>query len=233
MQASPLRLALLGTSPQGEALNGILDLWAEAFGDSQEAVSHFFCSFPDCISYAAEEDGQILSMVHALPQILSPDIPAAYLYAVATRRSHRGRGICKALLAFAEEDLKARFRCAVLTPGEPELFRFYEKLGYETAFFRERTAFPGGTPISPAAYARLREEILTVPHMVYDEPTLAYAQQVYGLTFYETAAGCAAAGEAYTAEVLPGDCGGRPFAMIKWLGERTELQNAYLGFALE
>ena len=210
---------------------GIIALWKEAFGDSEASVSYFFESFPDCLSYVAEEDGQIVAMVHALPQVLSPDIPAAYLYAVATRKSHRGQGLCRELMAFAEEDLKKQFRCAVLTPGEPGLFRFYEKLDYQTEFYRTGTAFPGGTPISVEEYARLREQVLTVPHMVYDLALLQYAQKVYGLTFYKTETGCAAVG--HTTETLPEDCGGPPFAMLKWLGEPMELQNAYLGFALE
>ena len=231
MRSSPLRLAALGTSPQGETFGGIAARWTEAFGDSATAVSQFFEAFPDCISYVAEENGTIVSMVHALPQILSPDIPAAYVYAVATLQSHRGRGLCRKLMAFAEDDLKSRFRCTVLTPGEPELFRFYEKLGYKTAFYRTRTAFSHGTPVSVEEYARLREQVLTVPHMVYDRSLLQYAQRVYDLTFYETKTGCAAVG--HTTEVLPEDIGGDPFAMVKWLGEPTELQSAYLGFALE
>ncbi len=209
-------------------------LWGEAFGDRPDAVSRFYEAFPDCLCYVAEADGQVVSMVHALPQTLSPDVPAAYIYAVATAQTHRGRGLCRALMAFAEADLKQQgFACTALTPGEESLFRFYEKLGYETAFFRNRTAFPGGTAISAAAYARLREQLLTVPHIVCSLPTLEYAANTYGLTFWRTATGIAAAGETYTAEVLPEDVGGRPFAMLKWLTGAKPLQHAYLGFALE
>ena len=215
-------------------LPAITALWGEAFGDGPEAVSFFFESFPDCLSYVAEAHGEIAAMVHALPQVLSPDIPAAYVYAVATAKAHRGKGLCRALMAFAETDLKQRgFHCCVLTPGEPSLFRFYEKQGYVVAFTRTRTVFPGGEPISAADYVRLRAQILTVPHMVYDLRTLEYAAKVYGLTFYRTAAGIAAAGEHYTAEVLPEDAGGAPFAMIKWLAAEKPLKNAYLGLPLE
>ena len=215
-------------------LPAILVLWGEAFGDSENAVRFFFEAFPDCLSYVAEEHGEIVSMVHALPQILSPGTPAAYLYAVATGKAHQGKGLCRKLMAFAEDDLKKRgYACCVLTPGEASLFRFYERLGYETAFTRNRRAFSGGTPITAAEYAALREQSLTVPHMVYDRRTLEYAAQVYGLTFYKTSTGCAAAGANYTAEVLPEDIGGKPFAMIKWLSEKRPLQNAYLGFPLE
>lgn len=209
-------------------------LWEEAFGDCPDAVARFYEAFPRCRCYAAETDGQVVSMVNVLPQTLSPDLPAAYVYAVATAQTHRNRGLCRALMSFAEEDLQQQgFACTVLTPGEPELFRFYEKLGYEAAFTRNRTVFPGGVPVSIGAYAVLREQILTVPHMVYDLPTLEYAAKAYSLTFYQTETGIAAAGEHYTAEVLPEDVGGKPFAMVKWLTEPKPLQNAYLGLALE
>jgi len=217
-------------------LLGIISLWQEAFGDSPEAVSYFFKSFPHCVSYVTEDGGEIVSMVHALPQVLSPDTPAAYLYAVATRRSHRGKGLCRELMAFAEADLHARgFACCVLAPAELGLFDYYEGLGYKTAFTRRRVKFSGGTPISLTEYLNRREALLTEPHMVYDRATLTYAADVYGLTFYETETGIAAASPHYTAEVLPQDTRGDRFAygMIKWLGEPKDLQNAYLGFALE
>ena len=217
-------------------LPGICALWQEAFGDTPEAAAYFFESFPDCISYVAEDRGRIVSMVHALPQILSPDTPAAYVYAVATLRTHRGRGLCRELMAFAEADLQQRgFDCCVLTPGELSLFDYYAGLGYQIAFTRRRVPFDRGTAISLSEYLTRREALLTEPHMVYDEATLEYAQKVYGLTFYETDTGIAAAAPRYTAEVLPEDTEGDrfAFAMIKWLEEPRELQDAYLGFALE
>lgn len=213
---------------------GIAALWQEAFGDSRAAVDFFFRSFPRRLSYVAEEAGDILAMVHALPQTLSPDIPAAYLYAVATGRPYRGQGLCRRLMEFAEADLKRRgFACCVLTPGDRELFRFYEALGYETAFYRSHSAAAGGQPVSAAEYAALREKILSVPHMIYDEATLNYAKNVYGLTFFRTKNGCCAAGPGYTAERLPEDQSGGPCAMVKWLGASRLPGGAYLGFALE
>ncbi len=212
----------------------IAALWQEAFGDSEAAVSAFFDAFPACISYVSEENGTIVSMVHALSQTLSPDIPTAYIYAVATLKAHRRQGLCRRLMAFAEQDLRSKgFACTVLTPGEPELFAFYQNIGYRADFTRNRTAFPGGTPISLPEYARLREAILTVPHMVYDETTLAYAQRVYGLTFWKTKTGIAAAGDSYTAEVLPEDQHGAPYAMVKWLDAPCPIDRPYLGFSLE
>ena len=212
---------------------GIAALWQQAFGDSRESVQRFFESFPNCRSFVAEEAGRIVSMVHALPPILSPNTPAAYLYAVATAKTHRGKGLCRRLMDFAERELKEEFVLCVLTPGEPSLFRFYETLGYETSFYRSRNPFPGGEEISLEEYAALREGLLTQSHIVYDEATLRYAQSIYGLVFYKTVTGIAAAGEHYTAEVLPEDLGGEPYAMAKWLTTSQTLRGAYLGLALE
>ena len=125
------------------------------------------------------------------------------------------------------------YEACVLTPGEVSLFGFYEKMGYETAFFRHRTPFSGGRPISVEDYLHRRETLVPVAHMVYDISTLSYAQKLYDLTFYETDTGIAAAGETYTAEILPEDLGGEPFAMVKWLTAPQPLEQAYLGIPLE
>lgn len=213
---------------------GITGLWMQAFGDTREAVAFFFRSFPRCRSYVTRARGQVVSMVHALERTLTPDHRAAYIYAVATDPAFRGQGLCRRLMAFAEADLKELgFDCCVLRPGSEDLFRFYETLGYETAFFRSHKSFSGGEPVSSAEYARLREQVLTVPHTVCDENLLNYASSVYGLTFYRTEAGCSAAAPGCTAECLPEDLGGDPDAMIKWLTEPRDLADAYLGFALE
>ena len=84
------------------------------------------------------------------------------------------------------------------------------------AFTRSRTPFPGGTEISAEEYRRRREELLDLPHIAYGLDTFRYLETAYGVKFYETATGVAAAGENYTAEVLPEDLGGKPFAMAKW-----------------
>lgn len=213
---------------------GFVSLWQEAFGDSERSIRAFFDHFPGCVSYAAEEDGRIVSMVHALPQLLSPRTLAAYIYAVATDRGCRGRGLCAGLMAFAEADLKRRgIQCAVLRPGEPSLFDFYGRMGYRADFTRRRLPFPGGTPISREDYAALRETLIPVPHLIADDRLLSYAEAMYGLTFYRTETGIAAAAETYVAEVLPEDLGGEPYAMIKWLGEPQKVSDGYLGFPLE
>ncbi len=214
---------------------GICALWQEAFGDSREAVENFFRTFPRCRSYVAAESGQVLAMVHALPQTLFPNLPAAYLYAVATAPSHRRRGLCRRLMEAAQEDLRTHgFRLAVLTPAEPSLFEFYGAMGYTAAFSRGHCPFPGGTVISAEEYATLREQLLcSADHMVCDLQTLRYAQTLYGLTFYRTDGGCAAVSPQKALEVLPQDLGGSPCAMALWLRDPLPLSGAFPGYALD
>lgn len=214
---------------------GIAALWQEAFGDPEAEIRQFFAAFPACISYVTVDRGQVVAMAHALPQTLMPKGPAAYLYAVATARTHRGRGLCRSLMAFAEQDLKKRgFLCCVLSPAEAGLFDYYRSMGYETGFVRQRTAFLGGQPIDIGEYLRRREQLLNGVHMRCDQNTLRYAARCYGLQFYATDTGIAAVGTHGPAEVLPEDTrGGQPNGMVKWLCGTGAEETGYLGFALE
>lgn len=216
----------------------ITDLWHSVFGDSTQAIQQFYQAFPQCRAVVAENGaGELVAVVHVLPQTLAlgqGTLPAAYVYAVATRPDYRGRGICRGLMAFCEALLaRLGYALAVLTPAEPSLFGYYGSMGYETAFFRQRTPFAGGREITPAAYLQKRKALLTGPHMVYDLAFLAYLQAAYGLRFYETDDGIAAAADGYTGEVLPQDLGGAPYAMAKWLIPPRPFPPGYLGFALE
>ena len=202
---------------------GIVQLWQEAFHETPV--------LPDCTSFVAEQDGKIVCMLHALPQVLKANRThkAAYLYAIATKEEYRGRGLCGKLMAYAEQNLDAD--CCVLVPASESLFDFYKKLGYETAFARSRSAFAGGEEISEEVYLTLREQLLPMAHMVYDD--LSYAKRIYGLKFYKTPTGICAASDAFTAERIPEDFSGVPYGMLKWLRNAEPVQNAFLGFSLE
>ncbi|MBQ9968479.1 MAG: GNAT family N-acetyltransferase [Oscillospiraceae bacterium] len=202
---------------------GIIDLWQEAFHETPV--------LPDCISFVGEADGEVVCMLHALPQTLraSRDRKAYYLYAIATKKEYRGRGLCRGLMAYAEQTLDAD--CCVLVPASGSLFGFYRELGYETAFTRRRTAFTGGEEIPEAEYLTLREQLLPMAHMVYDD--LSYAQKIYGLKFYKTEAGICAASDSFTAERIPEDFSQAPYGMLKWLRDPEPVENAFLGFSLE
>jgi GNAT superfamily N-acetyltransferase len=158
-------------------LAGLAALWREAFGDEEAEIRRFFDElFPFCQGFCADEGGTIASMLFALPCELAgggePE-KAAYLYAVATDKRFRGRGLARRLMAFAEKELqKEGVSCVLLVPGEPSLVEFYRPLGYAGRTFLTEKTVPApaaqghAEPVSPEEYGRLREELLRgAPHV--------------------------------------------------------------------
>ena len=222
--------------PEPEHIPQLRSLWKQAFGDTDAFLDKFFSAgFAPERCRCVIDRGQVAAALYWF-NCQCGGQPLAYIYAVATGKAFRGQGLCRRLMAHAEKDLKARgFACCVLTPGEPGLYAYYENLGYRTAFARRRTPFPGGKSISLEEYMLRREKLLQEPHMIYDKTVLSYAASVYGLTFYETDRGVAAASPCYTAEVLPEDLEGERVScgMIRQLAGHASETLGYLGFALE
>lgn len=117
----------------------IIELWNEAFGDSENEIKFFLDNkyIPEN-TLVIEENGRIVSMLFLLEgkmRISSCAYPSYYLYAACTAKDFRGRGYMADLLKKANEighSRKKDFIC--LMPGEKSLFDFYEKHGYKTVF---------------------------------------------------------------------------------------------------
>lgn len=200
-------------------------LWREAFSDPQQDIDEFFRTlYPDAAGFCAEdESGAPVSMLFALPQTIvkgEKQCKAAYLYAVATKKEYRGKGLCKAVMAHAEKELRKRYVDALLlSPASEALADLYAQLGFTRQTGARRIITDCGKKKGQAAeigvqdYAGLRETALwDVSHVRYDKAQLEYA--VSGGRFYCLMAGydmgCAAAkdGEngtrAFVYEMLPG-----------------------------
>ena len=196
-------------------------LWAQAFGDTEAEIHAFFTAlYPEAMGFCAEEDGQPVAMLFALPVTAAQEetaVKAAYLYAVATEQAHRGRGVCRALMEYAERELKKRYvSCLLLVPAEERLAQYYETLGYERQNgctlrpLRVNEARGRALAVSVPDYAGLRETMLAdVPHVRYPKAMLEYEAaraRFYRLELgYEL--GCAAVsvqdGTAVVEELLP------------------------------
>ena len=119
--------------PNRELIPSMRNLWKEAFGDSDEFLDSFFD-----ISFAPERCRVVASGKEALGALYIFDCEhqnkkIAYIYAVATRKSARGQGICKNLMENTHRYLADKgYAGAILVPSEPTLFDFYAKLGYKT-----------------------------------------------------------------------------------------------------
>ena len=142
-------------------------LWQEAFGESEAWLDNFFdrCFSPDR-THAIWQNGELVSALYWFDCHLE-NHRLAYLYAVATAKTYRGRGLATRLMGETHQILKEKgYAGAILVPGEAELFGFYEKLGYRTATtVREFTAERGDTPIplrkiDAESYVNLRKRYL-------------------------------------------------------------------------
>lgn len=162
-----------------EDIPALTALWQEAFGDTPEQIGLFFRH-----GFAPErslvlEDGEILSGLYWFDCSLGGE-KLAYIYAVATLRRCRGRGLARRLLESAHSLLAARgYAAAVLVPGSRELFDYYRRQGYRvcSAVAEKCVRAQGLTslePISPEDYALARRALLPPGGVLQEGDNLRY-----------------------------------------------------------
>ena len=112
-------------------------IWDEAFAeDSAQDIDEFFETlYPNATGFCAEDEtGCVCAMLFALPQTIvkgEKQLKAAYLYAVATKKACRGKGYCRAVMAYAEKELRKRYvEALLLSPATQDLADFYARLGF-------------------------------------------------------------------------------------------------------
>lgn len=162
-------------------------LWNQAFGDGDAFLDIFFgTAFDPLRCRCVTEDGRVAAALYWFDCTCRGE-KLAYIYAVATDPSCRGRGLCRALMDNTHALLKtARYAGSVLVPGEPELFAMYGKMGYrvcsaiqEISSAAAETGVPL-TPIAPAEYAMLRRTLLPEGGMVQEGENLAFLDKLGG-----------------------------------------------------
>lgn len=175
--------------PQPRHIPDLRDLWKEAFGDTEEFLDVFFSTAfsPDRCRCVLEEN-KPAAAVYWFDEFCRGK-PVAYLYAVATRKAYRGRGLCRELLARTHRDLAdLGYVGSVLVPASQGLSVMYRRMGYE--FFGGVTDIPVSAgeipvalePVDGVTYRRLRETYLPAGGVSLDEkylPFLASQAQLY------------------------------------------------------
>ncbi len=167
-------------------------LWAEAFGDTEEAIDAFFATgFSPDRHHSILENGAPVSALYWFDCHLDGQ-KLAYIYAVATAKQHRGKGLAHRLMDETHRILQGQgYAGAVLVPGSKELFAFYKAMGYRTvSTVTEFTCTPADTSaalteIAPDRYAKLRNTLLPAGSVVQDGAALAYLHTY--ASFYEGA----------------------------------------------
>lgn len=158
-------------------------LWQEAFGDSEETLDAFFAhGFSEDRFLCECEDGIPVSALYWFDCNLQGH-KLAYIYAVATAKSHRGKGLAHRLMTQAHTRLKEQgYAGALLVPGSSDLFGFYEKLGYRTATtVTEFSCAWADRPVpvlelTSGEYTRLRRAFLPQGGVLQEGPTISYLQ---------------------------------------------------------
>lgn len=127
-------------------VKGIVSLWNEAFGDSEDDIMFFLNNrFVPENTLVYESDGVIASVLFLLEgdmRIKGRDFSSYYLYAACTLKSHRGRGYMAEMLEASKtvaEKRNKHFIC--LLPANKPLYEFYGRFGYKTVFQKKRYVF--------------------------------------------------------------------------------------------
>ncbi len=184
--------------PETTDTNKLWTLWQEAFGDSEEFLQTFWDT-----AFEPHRCRCILSDTEALAALyifdcLYKDERIAYIYAVATSKAHRGKGLCHLLMADTHRYLKQKgYTGAVLVPATENLFAFYENMGYKVCSHVSEHETEAGTDtisltqISSEEYAVLRKDYLGESALIQEGENLrlleTYANFYKGEDFILTA----------------------------------------------
>lgn len=155
-------------------------LWREAFGDEDAFIEDFLeTAFSPQRCRCAYESGSLGAMLYWLDGTFQGR-KIAYVYAVATAQSRRGRGLCRALMEDTHALLKEQgYAAAMLYPATQALEELYRKLGYVRWGRGDgfSCAAGGSTPIwavSPREYGRLRRELLPEDGLLQEGASLEF-----------------------------------------------------------
>ncbi len=123
-------------------------LWEECFPDESGFNDYFFAHvFRLQDTVLLFDAGTLCAMLQMMPYTLrlgAKIVPVTYIYGACTAIQARKKGYMAQLLhwSFAQDAAQHR-KASILIPQEPWLFDFYQRYGYQAAFFtKEYTCTP-------------------------------------------------------------------------------------------
>lgn len=155
-------------------------LWKLAFGDTDAFLDVFFES-----AYSPERCRCVLEKDTVVAALYWFDCECegrkhAYLYAVATHPEHRGRGLCRQLMADTHVLLKEQgYDGILLVPQEEGLRRMYAAMGYRNGTAVTEHLCKAGKPAALSAvdmetYAKLRRQYLPSGGVIQEGANLRF-----------------------------------------------------------
>lgn len=176
-------------APTSAQIPQLKHLWQQAFGDPMAFIDGFFSTgFSPERCRCLTLEGNVAAALYWFDAEANGKF--AYIYAVATEKAHRGKGLCRALMEDTHHHLARQgYAGAVLVPAEDGLWDFYGSMGYAPfgkirSFTRK--AVPGHVSvqeIDAADYTRLRRAYLPA-HSLCQEQALSF-YSTWG-KFYQT-----------------------------------------------
>lgn len=202
--------------PSHLQISGLRSLWKEAFGDGDVFLDAFFeTAFSPRRCRCITEADKVVAALYWF-EVTCGDRRLAYLYAVATAKSHRGQGLFSKLLEDTKRVLaEAGFEGLLLVPETEALARMYEKFGFTACTAVDTfSAAAGGEAapvreIGPAEFARLRRQLLPPAGVLQEGADLDFlATQCH----FWTGSGFLAVGQIYDGKLVCMEFLGSPAA---------------------
>ena len=175
------------THPELRDIPMLEQIWMDVFGDPPELIEAFFDRFdPGLNGWIVRRGTEILStayLIHGNLLIYGDRTqPAAYVYAVATPKEHRGKGYGGILMQHFANLAEQRGLLLYTRPASASLFHWYAETMQtvpaaqlaERRIPADKSIDPSPvTRLSPAEYGSVRERMLADhPHILFSEPFL-------------------------------------------------------------
>lgn len=159
-------------------------LWQEAFGDTEEFLDCFFeTAYSPKRCRFLKKDGKAAASLYWFDCGFG-ERKLAYIYAVATAKNHRSKGLCHRLMEDTHAELaKKGYSGAVLVPGSESLFRLYETMGYRRFGSVREFSCAAGTGtiplqrICPEDYAKRRRVLLPKGSVLQEGESLRFLER--------------------------------------------------------
>jgi len=245
-------------TPRKKDLPALKQIWQEAFGDSPEFLNGFFQKgfSPERCRCLLWEDRPVAVLYWF--DCFFHGKKLAYIYAVATDKAFRGRGLCRQLMDDTHRHLKnTGYSAATLVPENEALFAMYGTMGYRRFCPMTETAVQAGVfqlpveKITAEEFFHLRNALLP-PKGILQDSVASYLDTF--TEFYRAAGAIMCLRQEKDTlyfqeffgdkDILPGIItalqaqnalvnlpGGDPYAMYLPF-DGTDLEDAYLGIAL-
>ncbi len=125
-----------------ETQQQLIDLWCDVFRDEEEYAALILPYLDEFDCFAEMSDGKIISAFYLLPCVINcgkKEYKGRYLYAAATHKAHRSKGIMSKLINEALEYTLLNYDFISLVPANESLYNYYSKFGFKSTMYRFRS----------------------------------------------------------------------------------------------